>query len=235
MTRTAPGRPPPGDEPEDELERLRALLNDLPGMVYLEDADPRIEGPGPLPLRQPRRRTRPGLHGRGVAGRSRRVGRAPAPRRRAGDAGRVPGRRSDRRAVQRRLPDVRQGRADRVDPRRGRAGPRRGRRSPVLAGRDVRDDRPPGHARTAPGGRAALPSARRADAGRDVHRPAPPRPHERVLQPAGRGPDRLHPGRADHRHPAVARAGAPRRSRTHPRGVDARRARRTAPTTSSTG
>ena len=46
MTRTAPGRLPPGDEPEDELERLRALLHDLPGMVYLEDADPRIEGPG---------------------------------------------------------------------------------------------------------------------------------------------------------------------------------------------
>ena len=46
MTRTSPGRLPPGDEPEDELERLRALIHDLPGMVYLEDADPRIEGPG---------------------------------------------------------------------------------------------------------------------------------------------------------------------------------------------
>ena len=48
MTRTEPGRLPTGDEPEDELERLRALLRDLPGMVYLEDADPRIEGPGPF-------------------------------------------------------------------------------------------------------------------------------------------------------------------------------------------
>ena len=48
MTRTAPGRLPPGDEPEDEFERLRALLRDLPGMVYLEDADPQIEGPGPF-------------------------------------------------------------------------------------------------------------------------------------------------------------------------------------------
>ena len=48
MTRTERGRLPAGDEPEDELERLRALIHDLPGMVYLEDADPRIEGPGPF-------------------------------------------------------------------------------------------------------------------------------------------------------------------------------------------
>ncbi len=48
MTRTQPGPLPPGDEPEDELERLRALLRDLPGMVYIEEADPRIEGPGPF-------------------------------------------------------------------------------------------------------------------------------------------------------------------------------------------
>ena len=48
MTRTAPGRLPPGDEPEVELERLRALLRVLPAMVYLEVADPRIEGPGPF-------------------------------------------------------------------------------------------------------------------------------------------------------------------------------------------
>jgi PAS domain-containing protein len=46
MTRTERGRLPAGDEPEDELERLRALIHDLPGMVYLEDADPGIEGPG---------------------------------------------------------------------------------------------------------------------------------------------------------------------------------------------
>jgi PAS domain S-box-containing protein len=48
MTRAERGRLPAGDEPEDELERLRTLLRDLPGMVYLEDADPRIEGPGPF-------------------------------------------------------------------------------------------------------------------------------------------------------------------------------------------
>jgi PAS domain S-box-containing protein len=48
MTRAERGRLPAGDEPEDELERLRMLLRDLPGMVYLEDADPRIEGPGPF-------------------------------------------------------------------------------------------------------------------------------------------------------------------------------------------
>ena len=48
MTRTDPGRTPAGEGSQDELERLRALIRDLPGMVYLEDADPEIEGPGPF-------------------------------------------------------------------------------------------------------------------------------------------------------------------------------------------
>jgi len=48
MTRTQPGRSPPGEGSKDELDRLRALIRDLPGMIYLEDAEPQIEGPGPF-------------------------------------------------------------------------------------------------------------------------------------------------------------------------------------------
>ena len=48
MTRTDPIPVPPGEGSEDELERLRALIGNLPGIVYVEDADPRIEGPGPF-------------------------------------------------------------------------------------------------------------------------------------------------------------------------------------------
>jgi PAS domain S-box-containing protein len=48
MTRTEPGLPPPGEGSDDELDRFRALLANLPGIVYVEDADPSIEGPGPF-------------------------------------------------------------------------------------------------------------------------------------------------------------------------------------------
>ena len=48
MTLSEPARPPAGEDSQDELDRLRALIRDLPGIVYLEDADPRIEGPGPF-------------------------------------------------------------------------------------------------------------------------------------------------------------------------------------------
>ena len=45
---TAPIRDPvpAGRDSEDELERLQELIDRFPGMIYLEDADPRAEGPG---------------------------------------------------------------------------------------------------------------------------------------------------------------------------------------------
>ena len=45
---TAPIRDPalPGQDSEDELERLRDLIDAFPGMIYLEDADPGDDGPG---------------------------------------------------------------------------------------------------------------------------------------------------------------------------------------------
>ncbi|HKE53381.1 MAG TPA: PAS domain-containing protein, partial [Actinomycetota bacterium] len=45
---TAPMRDPaaPGQDSEDELGRLRELIDRFPGMIYLEDADPGNDGPG---------------------------------------------------------------------------------------------------------------------------------------------------------------------------------------------
>jgi PAS domain S-box-containing protein len=45
---TAPIRDPvvPGQDPEDELDNLRDLIDRFPGMIYLEDADPHTDGPG---------------------------------------------------------------------------------------------------------------------------------------------------------------------------------------------
>ena len=48
MTGSGPIELPSSERPEDELHRLRALIDGLPGMVYLEDADPEIDGPGPF-------------------------------------------------------------------------------------------------------------------------------------------------------------------------------------------
>src|SRR5262245_5683318 len=45
---TAPIRDPavPGQDSEDELARLRNLIDRFPGMIYIEDADPNSDGPG---------------------------------------------------------------------------------------------------------------------------------------------------------------------------------------------
>jgi PAS domain S-box-containing protein len=45
---TAPIRDPTpaGRDSEDQLERLRDIIDRFPGMIYLEDADPHAEGPG---------------------------------------------------------------------------------------------------------------------------------------------------------------------------------------------
>ena len=48
MRRADPSPVPPAEGTEDELERLRALVRNLPGIVYVEDADPAIDGPGPF-------------------------------------------------------------------------------------------------------------------------------------------------------------------------------------------
>jgi len=48
MTRADPSPVPPDEGSEDELERLRALVRNLPGIVYVEDAAPEIDGPGPF-------------------------------------------------------------------------------------------------------------------------------------------------------------------------------------------
>ena len=48
MKRVDPSPVPPNEGTEDELERLRALVRNLPGIVYVEDADPAIDGPGPF-------------------------------------------------------------------------------------------------------------------------------------------------------------------------------------------
>jgi len=48
MRRADPSPVPPDEGTEDELDRLRALVRNLPGIVYVEDADPEIDGPGPF-------------------------------------------------------------------------------------------------------------------------------------------------------------------------------------------
>ena len=48
MRRADPSPVPPNEGTEDEHERLRALVRNLPVIVYVEDADPEIDGPGPF-------------------------------------------------------------------------------------------------------------------------------------------------------------------------------------------
>ena len=192
MTRTDPSPVPPDEGTEDELDRLRALIRNLPGIVYVEDADPEIEGPGPFLYVSPAVER---ILGYTVeewladpAGWVDRLHPDDVPSMRAAFQAVVPTGApysADYRMF------AKDGRIvwihdDAVLVRDEEGTPA------LLAGRDVRDDRAPGHARTARRGRAALPGAHRADAGRHLHRREPARPHERVLQPAGRDAARVH-------------------------------------------
>ena len=177
----------------------------------------RARGVPPVALREPAGRVHPGLHDPGVAGQPRGAFRpVRRGRPRAGPAGTQAGG-SGRRAVQRRIPDARARRQDRLVPGRGRPGARRRGPPGLLAGDHVRRHAPARERGARPRDRDPVPRARRAT------------PGDRVLRVRGQGRTRPHVHQlARGRDPggdagAVARGSRRQLARPHPRRRSRRR------------
>ena len=199
------------EERRSAEERFRTVVERLPAIVYLEAIEDEPARVPPVALREPAGRVHPGLHDPGVAGQPRRALRpVRRGRPRAGPAGTQAGG-SGRRAVQRRVPDARARRQDRLVPGRGRPGARRRGPPGVLAGDHVRRHAPARERGARARDRDPVPRARRAAPGDRVLRvrgQGRPRPH--VHQLARRGD----PG---HDAGAVARGSGRQLARPHPR------------------
>ncbi len=200
------------EERRSAEERFRTVVERLPAIVYLEAIEDEPGASRPLLYVSPQVESILGLHDPGVARQPRRALRPVRRRRRRPGAAGAQARGGARRAVQRRVPDARARRSNRLVPGRGGPGAGRGGPAGVLAGHHVRRHAPARERGARTRDRDPLPGARRAAAGDRLLRVREGRRARPHVHQLARGGD---PG-SDPR--GVARGSGRELARPHPPG-----------------